>query len=531
MDNFKTPGVYVQEISTLPPSIAEVETAIPAFFGYTEKGSPNSPQRIGSLVEYQLYFGSAEPEKSISVTISAKGDSSGTVTLDPAKRSKNILFYAMQLYFANGGGPCYIVSTGNFADGGNASLDMYTAALATVEKEEEPTLLVFPDACLYLQPAQYYALMNNALMQCEKLGDRFAIIDTVDNGDPKKAKDDLRQYITANLDQAKYGAAYYPNLSTTLSYSYDPAAITIKLAGDDEKANALNDAGQKAASLRANANAAKANADNLAKAVPADGADENAKKAAAAAADAAADKAKKADDKAKAAEDALAALDAATPKQKLADLSNNNALQNEVKKDIRDLSVVLPPSAAVAGVYANVDSTRGVWKAPANVSLNYVDGPTTKITDEDQKDLNVDVTAGKSINAIRSFTGKGTKIWGARTLAGNDNEWRYVNVRRFFNMVEESVKRSTGWAVFEPNDANTWVKVRAMIENYLILKWKDGALAGAKPEDAFFVRVGLGQTMSPDDVLEGRMNVEIGMAVVRPAEFIILKFSHKLQTS
>lgn len=525
MDNFKTPGVYVQEISTLPPSVAEVETAIPAFFGYTEKGSPNSPQRIGSLVEYQLYFGSAEPEKSISVTVTAQGDSSGTVTLDPAKRSKNILFYAMQLYFANGGGPCYIVSTGNFSDGGNASLDVYTAALATVEKEQEPTLLVFPDACLYLQPAQYYALMNNALMQCEKLGDRFAIIDTVDNGDPKKAKDDLRQYISANLDQAKYGAAYYPNLSTTLSYSYDPASISINVAGDDDKAKALNDAGQKAASLKADAASAKANADKLAKAAQAEGADDNAKKAA----DAAADKATKAEAKAKAADDALNALVAGTQKQKFADLSN--ALQNEVKQDIRDLSVVLPPSAAVAGVYANVDSTRGVWKAPANVSLNYVDGPTTKITDEDQKDLNVDVTAGKSINAIRSFTGKGTKIWGARTLAGNDNEWRYVNVRRFFNMVEESVKRSTGWAVFESNDSNTWVKVRAMIENYLILKWKDGALAGAKPDDAFFVRVGLGQTMSPDDVLEGRMNVEIGMAVVRPAEFIILKFSHKLQTS
>lgn len=525
MDNFKTPGVYVQEIATLPASVAEVETAIPAFFGYTEKGSPNSPQRIGSLVEYQLYFGSAEPEKSISVTVTAQGDSSGTVTLDPAKRSKNILFYAMQLYFANGGGPCYIVSTGNFADGGNASLDVYAAALATVAKEEEPTLLIFPDASLYLQPAQYYALMNNALMQCQALGDRFAIIDVVDNGDPKKAKDDLRQYISANLDQAKYGAAYYPNLSTTLSYSYDPAAISINVAGDDEKAKALNDAGQKATSLRTEANTLKTNADKLTKALPAEGADENAKKAA----DAATDKANKAEVKAKAAEDALAALVAGTQKQKFADLSN--ALQNEVKQDIRDLSVVLPPSAAVAGVYANVDSTRGVWKAPANVSLNYVDGPTTKITDDDQKDLNVDVTAGKSINAIRSFTGKGTKIWGARTLAGNDNEWRYVNVRRFFNMVEESVKRSTGWAVFEPNDSNTWVKVRAMIENYLILKWKDGALAGAKPDDAFFVRVGLGQTMSPDDVLEGRMNVEIGMAVVRPAEFIILKFSHKLQTS
>ena len=191
----------------------------------------------------------------------------------------------------------------------------------------------------------------------------------------------------------------------------------------------------------------------------------------------------------------------------------------------------VPPSGAVAGIYSFVDRTRGVHKAPANVSLSNVSGLSVDIDFEDQKDLNVDVNAGKSINAIRTFTGKGILIWGARTLAGNDNEWRYISVRRFYNMAEESIKKSTYWAVFEPNDANTWIRVKAMIENYLTLKWKDGALAGATPEDAFFVKVGLGTTMTSQDILEGRMNVEIGMAVVRPAEFIVLKFSHKMQES
>ena len=190
-----------------------------------------------------------------------------------------------------------------------------------------------------------------------------------------------------------------------------------------------------------------------------------------------------------------------------------------------------PPSGAIAGIYAMVDNQRGVWKAPANVSLNGVIAPATSFTTSETDALNIDVTGGKSINAIRAFVGKGTLVWGARTLAGNDNEWRYISVRRFFNMVEESIKKSTYWAVFEPNDANTWVKVRGMIENYLTQKWREGALAGAAPKDAFFVRCGLGVTMSAQDILEGRMNVEIGMAAVRPAEFIILKFSHKLQTS
>ena len=187
----------------------------------------------------------------------------------------------------------------------------------------------------------------------------------------------------------------------------------------------------------------------------------------------------------------------------------------------------VPPSGAVAGIYAMVDRTRGVWKAPANVSLNGVIGPVVKIDNLDQEDLNVHDT-GKSINAIRAFTGKGTLVWGARTLAGNDNEWRYVPVRRFFIVVEESVKKASEPFVFEPNDANTWIKVKVMIENFLTLQWRAGALQGAKPEQAFFVNVGLGTTMSEIDILEGRMIVEIGMAVVRPAEFIILRFSHKM---
>jgi len=182
-------------------------------------------------------------------------------------------------------------------------------------------------------------------------------------------------------------------------------------------------------------------------------------------------------------------------------------------------------------VYARVDNQRGVWKAPANVSLTGVIEPTYYFDNDDTDNLNIDPVAGKSVNAIRSFVGKGTLIWGARTLAGNDNEWRYISVRRFFNMVEESVKKSTYWAVFEPNDANTWVKVRGMIESYLTQKWREGALAGSTTKEAFFVRCGLGTTMSSQDILEGRMYVEIGMAVVRPAEFIILKFYHKLQTS
>ncbi|MEL6627516.1 MAG: phage tail sheath C-terminal domain-containing protein [Bacteroidota bacterium] len=209
-------------------------------------------------------------------------------------------------------------------------------------------------------------------------------------------------------------------------------------------------------------------------------------------------------------------------------LSETNPVYSDVVKAIDAEGIVLPPSGAIVGVYATVDRDRGVYKAPANVSLIGVSGPTQKIDNNQQDDLNVDVSAGKSINAIRSFTGKGTLVWGARTLAGNSNEWRYISVRRFFVFAEESIKKATEPFVFEPNDANTWSKVKSMITNFLTIQWRDGALQGAKPEQAFYVQIGLGETMTAQDILEGRMIVEIGMAVVRPAEFIILRFAHKL---
>ncbi|MEM1281730.1 MAG: phage tail sheath C-terminal domain-containing protein, partial [Cyanobacteria bacterium P01_H01_bin.152] len=211
-------------------------------------------------------------------------------------------------------------------------------------------------------------------------------------------------------------------------------------------------------------------------------------------------------------------------------LFTNHPVMKAAVEQVQKMMSTLPCSGAVAGIYAKTDRLRGVWKAPANVSVADIVGPTVKLNDADQADLNVHTT-GKSINAIRTFAGKGTLVWGGRTLAGNDNEWRYVSVRRFFNMAEESIKKATESFVFEPNDANTWVRVRAMIENFLTLQWRAGALVGAKTEQAFFVKVGLGETMTAQDILEGRMIVEIGMAVVRPAEFIILKFAHKMQVS
>lgn len=445
--NYKTPGAFIEEVSIFPPSVAQVETAIPAFIGRTEKGPKNEPTRITSLLEYETLFGGAEPQAGITVTLT---DGVAVATLATPSAFK--MYYAMQMYFANGGGPCYIVSEGVYGPIASTATSL-GEGLAAVAKEDEPTLLVFPDA-VSLSESDAHSLYNSALDQCTLLQDRFVIMDTV--ADNQASVDSFRTGVTSDL---KYGAVYYPHLQTILNYEYNDVEVTIASSTNSDGVAIL--------------------AENL---------------------------------------DALKAENSGA----------YNAAKNEIASSLR---VVLAPSSAIAGVYAKVDSTSGVWKAPANVGLNYVVAPTVKISSQDQEDLNVDPVAGKSVNAIRTFTGKGTLVWGARTLDGNSNEWRYVSVRRFFNMVEESVKKASERFVFESNDSNTWVRVRAMIENFLNTQWRAGALAGASPEDAYFVRVGLGETMSAQDVLEGKMIVEIGMAAVRPAEFIILRFSHKLQES
>lgn len=448
---YKTPGVYVEEIAKLPPSIAEVATAIPAFLGYTEKGATNKPTRITSILEYENLFGLAAPATcsvEVNETLDDKSQRTAmSATVGEPTPPSCLLHYSLKLFFDNGGGPCYIVSVGSYAAGDSPTTVHFTDGLASLEKVDEPTLIVLTDA---VKLPEYGNVCQAALTQCKKLGDRFAIFDAV--GGP-----DLSAFRTAlGMENLNYGAAYYPDLKTTLNYRYqqdEDFDVTWQKNGLAE-----------------------------------------------------------------------------SPSKKLNQLATTEtAIYQQIKLALAAKRVTLPPSAAMAGVYARVDRDRGVWKAPANVSLNSVTAPTVKVTDNLQEDLNVDATSGKSINAIRSFTGKGTLIWGARTLAGNDNEWRYVNVRRLFIMIEESTRKATSFAVFEANDATTWLKVKGMIESFLYGLWERGALAGSKPESAYFVQVGLGTTMSPQDVLEGRMIVEIGIAAVRPAEFIVLRFSHKLQ--
>lgn len=636
--SYKTPGVYIEEISKFPPSIAQVETAIPAFVGYTDKAVVDGvdyhtegiiePIKIKSLPDFEFVFGGAPNPTTIQIDMNADNSVKKAVV-----NGVNLLYDSMRMFYANGGGDCYVVSVGKH----NKSVsiinkDKLMEGLKSIEKVDQPTLLVVPES-VHLTPANAGEIHSAMLSQCNKLQDRFSVLDVV-NGDKEITTSvdpiaDFRNNV--GMNHLKYGAAYYPWLKTTLSFRIDYDAIvggTFKKGADtvtdikalfnsdlvknidriDEDIKLLDDFAPLAAVEVAGRDDLKEMAeaiyDYFEKFHNLTFKDNDPLKE---------DSSKTVHEKQIAKDSNFHGLlkklyeynyfsivkDNGTPltgwENKILDpndfsffsepfvapasINENNIYSTEdtavkaapyfsalldkikllvksffdelkaIRKNrtdtlleidpvykgivnaIKSQGVVLPPSGAIVGLYAMVDNNRGVWKAPANVSIAAVKGPAVNITHEDQGDMNVDTEAGKSVNAIRAFTGKGTMVWGARTLAGNDNEWRYVNVRRFFIMVEESVKKATAQFVFEANDANTWVKVRAMIENFLVLQWRAGALAGAKPEQAFYVRVGLGQTMTAQDVLNGLMNVEIGMAVVRPAEFIVLKFSHKLQES
>ena len=471
MPEYKTPGVYVEEIPKLPPSIASVETAIPAFIGYTEKAQwkeandlRNRPWRIESLLQYEQFFGFPDPEKeSLSVAFTTSGsrtEVNGKV--DEAKRSKFLMYYSLQMFFDNGGGPCWITSVGDYqSTGGVIIAQNLKDGLAEVAKINEVTLLVFPDAVNLDSSSDYYDVYDTAIDQCVDLKDRFTVLDVYhlpDNGELWEADIQLlRDTLSGTTDDLKYAAVYFPRIFTGVNFNY-------KMTGDQTKDN-----------------------------------DESVTISGGAAG-------------------TLAELKSA-----------NNAQYFQAKSAITNISMLLPASSAMVGIYAQVDNSRGVWKAPANINIDNVIRPQYLITHKQQEGLNVDTVAGKSINVIRKFEGRGPAIvWGARTLAGNDNEWRYISVRRFFNMVEESTKNATEQFVFEPNDRNTWIRVKSMISNYLTQQWKAGALMGTTTAEAYFVKVGLGETMTEQDIWEGRMIVEIGLAVVRPAEFIILRFMHKM---
>lgn len=527
----KTPGVYIVEKSAFPNSVVEVATAVPAFIGYTEKADNkgktliNKPWKISSMAEFHNYFGSgskpvfavrkAEDDEEADFVQRVGDEDNQTMEeyVIEQKEGKYLLYNSMKLFFSNGGGPCYIVSVGVYGKE-DQSIDAakLIAGIETLIKEQEPTMVVIPDVCCLSERADAVAVKQASLMHCgEKMKNRVAILDIYDGyrdrkdpaGDPV---DNFRNELgTSNLD---FGMAYYPWINTSivqngeLDYrNFDGDGIeTLKsiIANDLNLAEPANQSDKEKAMQE---QIDQLNKVALADWVTGDG-DESAEKA------------------------------EAPIKMRLlqSSLVQNSAAFKIIMDEAKNKLNLLPPSAAMAGIFTRVDNASGVWKAPANVSMNAVVSPTVNISHDDQADLNV-TPQGKSINAIRSFIGEGTLVWGARTLDGNSLDWRYIQVRRTMIMLEESIRLAAKAYVFDNNEANTWITIKSMVRNFLTGIWKRGGLAGSSPDDAFAVMVGLGETMTAEDILEGILRVTVLVALIRPAEFIEITFQQQMQKS
>jgi len=423
------------------------------------------------------------------------------------------LFSALKFFYQNGGGDCYVISTGPYDPTATvANKADFDDAMVLLEKEMEPTLLVIPDLMEIRNPVgtdhstiykDAYALQQEMINHCAKMMNRIAILDIPGGyNEPVPGQETsvqgFRNVVSGTDSKSNsYAAAYYPwlhttvyqtgdisnrnfdtnhaetltNLATLLTNEFTPMAPDVI---DPTMAEVITSATTKA-SLES--------------------------------------------------EDETVMSEVAKADSALKNLSSKYQL---VLGKIQEKMNLMGPSSGMAGIYAAIDSTEGVWIAPANVSISSTVKPAFKIDHATQEDLNVPLS-GKSVSAIRAFPGRGNLVWGARTLDGNSNDWRYINVRRTLIFIEQSVKEAAKAYVFAPNDASTWVNVQSMISNFLLGLWKQGGLVGPKPTDAFSVSVGLGSTMTGDDVLNGIMRVMVKVAVSRPAEFIEITFQQEMQ--
>jgi phage tail sheath protein FI len=549
----KTPGVYINELDAFPNSVVEVATAVPAFIGYTEKAVAKGksllsvPTRITSITEYENYFGKAPKMK---FTISAAGAADSDFIVNGkgyalAADKKFNLYNSMRLFFQNGGGACYIVSVGDYS--GSIDSGKLTGGIAPLLKEQEPTMIVIPEAVQLDSFNDCNSLQQAMLAHCAKMQSRVAILDIYQGYEDLSAPSPVDSFRNAlGINALNYGAAYYPWVNTTVVQASEVDFTWFDNSGGAGASSSSSSASSTSSSSSGgpaggavtlvsilNDDAGQTYKDNAKKITDAQAQIAFIPTTAAGTGTSSSSSSTSSSSQSSASSASSGGAPSA-PMPNVTTLDQTLLVISPAYKMIMDalrtkLSL-LPPSPAMAGVYTLVDNTRGVWKAPANVSLSSVISPAVNISSDEQEDLNVPLQ-GKAVNAIRPFIGEGVLVWGARTLDGNSQDWRYINVRRTMIMLEQSIKIATKAYVFEPNDANTWVSVKSMINNFLTSQWKAGALVGAKAEDAYDVQVGLGATMTADDILSGYMNITIKLAISHPAEFIILTFQQQQQKS
>ncbi|MBV1923450.1 MAG: phage tail sheath subtilisin-like domain-containing protein [Flavobacteriaceae bacterium] len=522
LSNIKSPGVYINEINGFGNSVVPVETAVPAFIGYTPqalyegKSYVNIPQKITSFADFKTIFCYPDPEAPASpakqynpqyylVKQTEKPEKGDYIEFNNEYHSilpdPNTIYYlynSIKLFYENGGGDAYIVSVGTYGEATgtpiklgdqivnrNVELNDLLGGIALLKNETEPTMYICPEATL-LTVGNNGNLMQEMLLQNTEMQTAISIFDVIGGKDPDPIMytEDITTFRNnTGVNGLDYGTAYYPFVGTTIMQLTD-LDYTNLFGGDIKALEAILNTEEDVS-------------------------------------------------------ESLSAIFAymKDPNSKLTVDQCNNALLNASKiysnimKHVLSDANLLPPSGGMAGVITTTDNQEGVWKAPANTSMVGVASLPINLSETQQGGLNMDAVSGKSINAIRSFNGLGILIWGARTLDGNSMDWKYLSIRRTMIYLEQSCKLAAQAYVFEPNNKNTWEGVKAMISSFLSGIWKQGGLQGASASDAFSVECGLGSTMTPEDILQGFMNITIKVAVSHPAEFIVITFQQQMATS
>jgi uncharacterized protein len=506
MPTYLTPGVYVEEVPSASKPIEGVGTSIAAFVGLAPGGPVNTPMRISNWTQFSSIFG------------------------DPSNPDNGpfmegaYLAHAVYGFFLNGGSTCWIVRVGNENGGPVARAALPAAADKGVEAFR---MLALPEVSEQVKVD----------ISEEPAGD-----------DAKPEEKSFKVVVTAGSETEEYEGLTLKKGRTNLATKINSASKLIKI---EETGSALPDAQR----VPAAGSYALSKPSISAEKVDARDFEGDVAKRQGMGSLAAVDEvtmvvmpdamtlATNGDDTAlrdlqgkmlahcENMGDRMAIIDAPPnllPQEILEWRMNTAGYDSkmgalyypwiEVMDPLTNRPLMVPPSGHVAGVWCRTDGTRGVHKAPANEVVMGANGLAFQVTQAEQGGLNK-----VGINCIRSFPGRGIRIWGARTLS-SDPEWRYINVRRLFNFISESIIDGTQWSVFEPNDHRLWAALKISTGNFLTRVWRSGALFGQTADQAFFVKCD-DETNPPEDIEAGQVTVEVGIAPVKPAEFVVFRLS------
>jgi hypothetical protein len=518
-----TPGVYINEFNEFPNAVVPVPTAVPAFIGYTPVATYNGnsyynkAQRITSFADFQEIYmlkdPPTDPAKQYSPEYYLVPQKERPTTGDyliinrqyysilPDPTTIYYLYNSVRLFYQNGGRDAYIIAVGPYGHvdkrpltdpsvqvvSPNVQLTDLQRGLALLQHEQEPTMYICPEATL-LSLADNGILMQSMLQQAVTMQTAVCVFDIIGgtNPDPINYTVDIQNFRDNIGDTGlNYGVCYYPFIGTTIMQSGD-IDFTNLFGGDTTQLQPLLN------SIFAPNPVAGKILDMIEK---------------------------------------PPATNPMSNRQLHVALLISSPLYAEIVNRVINCANVIPASSAIAGLNTVNDNLNGVWSSLASTGVVGVSNLPLCLSDSQQRNLNMEAPLGKSINAICSFPGQGVRIWGARTLDGDSQDWRYVSVRRTMIYLEQSIKLAARAYVFQPNDVNTWAAVKSMISNFLTNIWEEGGLKGASAADAFQVSIGLGSTMTAEDLLNGYMCISVQVALVRPAEFIVITFQQQQQAT